>query len=54
MPAVHMHKEALAGRGETRRWVLGVSGDRVLVSHSKVHKATQTYHNNDTLQEVKT
>jgi len=33
--AVHMHTEALAGRGETCRWMSaagGVSGDRVLVS----------------------
>jgi len=33
--AVHMHTEALAGRGETRRWMsaaAGASGDRVLAS----------------------
>ena len=35
VPAVHMHTEALAGRGETCRWMslsaaAGASGDRVL------------------------
>jgi len=35
MPAMHMHTEALAGRGETCRWMsaaAGASGDRVLAS----------------------
>ena len=35
MPAVHMHTEALAGRGKTWRWMstrAGASGDRVLAS----------------------
>ena len=34
-PAVHMHTEALAGRGETFSWMsaaAGASGDRVLAS----------------------
>jgi len=35
VPAVHMHTEALAGRGKTWRWMsaaAGASGDRVLAS----------------------
>jgi len=35
MPAVHMHTEALAGRGETCRWLSAAaraSGDRVLAN----------------------
>ena len=35
MPAVHMHTEALAGHGETRRWMsaaAGTSGDRVMAN----------------------
>ena len=39
MPAVHMHTEALAGRGETCRWMsaaTGASGDRVLASMKSV------------------
>ena len=35
MPPMHVHTEALAGRGETSRWMsaeAGASGDRVLAS----------------------
>jgi len=45
VPAVHMHTEALAGRGETCRWMsaaAGASGDRVLAGSILVASSSDT------------
>jgi len=50
VPVVHMHIEAMAGRGETCRWMsaaAGASGDRVLASKNKIRclKVTKFWEN---------
>jgi len=50
VPAVHT--EALAGRGETRRWMSaaadGASGDRVLASRLELRRLKLEFHDTDT------